>query len=479
MTGAVWKSAFVAAFFALHPLHVESVAWIGERKDVLSAFFWMLTLCLYVYYVEKTDIKRYLLVFCGFVLALMSKPMVVTLPVMMILLDYWPLNRFESKKGNLFLWQLKEKLPFFVLSAIFSIITIYAHFKPFVKYYPLHYRIANAPVSFVTYLENTFWPHDLAFYYPFSVQLPTWQVFGSALLIIFISVFVIVMVKRMPYLFVGWLWYAVTIIPVIGIIKIGLFAMADRFTYLPSVGIAVMTAWGIPSLIKNEDIRKKWLSPAAIALLAIMAILTWQQCGYWKNSMELSKHALRVTKNNHLAHGVLAFTLFGEGKIEEAINHFSEAIRINPNYDAAYKSRGFYYFKLGNYQRAREDFNEAIRLKPDYAPYYYRGYIYDNFGQYQNAVNDYSEAIRLKPDDAEAYNNRGGVYFKLGEYQNAIADYSKAIHLKPDYAEAYNNRAFIYLNQGRKNPGCSDARKACQSGNCRILEGAKVRGLCN
>jgi hypothetical protein len=221
MTGAIWKSAFVAALFAIHPLHVESVAWISERKDVLSAFFWMLTLCLYVYYTEKPIIRRYLLILFSFVCALMSKSMVVTLPVIMILLDYWPMGRFQSKKGSLLLWQLREKTPFFVLSAVLTIITLYTMYSPTIKYFPLSSRFANAPVSFVTYLAKTFWPHDLAVFYPFSNQLPVWQVMGSVLLILVISVAVIAMMKRMPYLFVGWLWYAITLLPVIGIIQNG------------------------------------------------------------------------------------------------------------------------------------------------------------------------------------------------------------------------------------------------------------------
>ncbi len=479
MTKAVWKSAFVAALFALHPMHVESVAWISERKDVLSAFFWMLTLCLYIYYTKKPVIRRYLLVIFSFVCALMSKPMVITLPVIMILLDYWPMERFQSQKGHLILWQLKEKTPFFILSAVFSVVNLYAHFKPSVKYYPFYYRIVNAPVSFVTYLGKTFWPHQLACYYPLSLQIPIWQVLGFALLIIFISVAVIAMVKRFPYLFVGWLWYAITILPVIGIIKISSFAMADRYYYLPSVGIAVMLAWGIPPLIKSENMRKNILLPAGIAFLAIMAVLSWQQCRYWKNSTELSNHALRVTKDNDVAHGILAYALFGEGKIEEAIEHANEAIRLNHNNDKAYEDRGVFYFKLGQYQRALENVNEAVRLKTDYAPrYYLRGNMYNNLGQYQRAIKDYNEAIRLKPDFAEAYNERGSAYLKLGQYQRSIKDYDEAIRLKQDYADAYNNRAFVYLNQEKKELGCGDAQKGCELGNCRILEGAKVRGFC-
>ncbi|MGD0169110.1 MAG: hypothetical protein ABSE54_05235 [Smithella sp.] len=242
MTGAIWKSAFVAAFFALHPLHVESVAWIAERKDVLSAFFWMLTLCLYVYYTEKPVIKRYLPVVFSFVVALMSKPMVVTLPVIMILLDYWPLGRFELRKSDLMLWQLREKIPFFILSAVLVFITLYnpSQQDTSLKAFSLIPRLANAPVAFVTYLEKTFWPHDMAVFYPFSDQLPVWQVLEATILIIVISVTVIVMAKRLPYLFVGWMWYAITIAPVIGIIQISVtapYAMADRYHYLPETGL--------------------------------------------------------------------------------------------------------------------------------------------------------------------------------------------------------------------------------------------------
>jgi regulator of sirC expression with transglutaminase-like and TPR domain len=445
MTGAIWKSAFVAALFALHPLHVESVAWIAERKDVLSGFFWMLTLCLYVYYTEKPAIKRYLLVLFSFVCALMSKPMVVTLPVIMILLDYWPLGRFQSHKSNLILWQLKEKIPFFIFSIIISIITLYAQYKPFVKHFSFYSRIANAPVSFVTYLEKTFWPHDMAVFYPFSIQIPVWQVVGSILLIIVISIAVVAMMKRMPYLFVGWLWYAITLLPVIGIIQVGDFAMADRYHYLPSIGIAVMLAWGVPLLFPHEDMRKKILCPAVIIALAILAVLTWQQCGYWKNNTTLFSNALQVTKDNYLAHNNLGLTLFTEGNTEEAIYHYNKAIRIKTKYTDAYFNRGVAYFKLGQYQRAIEDYNESIRLKPHYA---------------------------------DVYKNRGSAYFKLAQYQRAIDDYSEAIHLKPDYIDVYINRGLAYSMQGNNELVCRDAHKACDLGNCIMLESSKGREFC-
>jgi Tfp pilus assembly protein PilF len=456
MTGAVWKSAFVAAIFAFHPLHVESVAWISERKDVLSAFFWMLTLCLYVYYTEKPVIIRYLLVLFSFVCALMSKPMVVTLPVIMIILDYWPLERFQSKKGKLILWQLKEKIPFFILSAALVIITLHSPQNTALrtlynifgqpKEFPLFSRITNALVSYVTYLEKTFWPHDMAIFYPFPSQIPVWQVIGASLLILIITTAVIVMIKRLPYLFAGWMWYAITIAPVIGIIQISAYAMADHYHYLPSVGIAVMLAWGIPSLIKSEEIRKKILCPAGMIFLGIMAFLTWQQCGYWKNSITLFSHALQVTKDNYLAHNNLGLALFAEGKSMEAIDHYNKAIRITPDCAGFYSNRGLAYAKLGRHKRAIEDYNQAICITPDYA---------------------------------DAYNNRGIAYYKLGHYQRAIEDFNETTRLKPDDAGAYNNRGYVYLMQGNKKLLCSDAQKACELGICNVLEMAKAKGLCH
>ena len=450
MTGTVWRSAFVAFLFALHPLHVESVAWISERKDVLSVFFWMLTLCLYVYYTEKPVLKRYLPVVFFFACGLMSKPLVVTLPVIMILLDYWPLGRFELRKSDLISWQLREKIPFFVLSAVFSIITLYAQHKPSQEYLPLGSRLANDPVSFMIYLEKTFVPNHMAVFYPFSFQLPAWQVWGSVFLLLFISVTVIISMRRLPYLFIGWLWYVITLLPVSGIIQARNFSMADRYTYLPLIGIAVMLAWGIPPLIKNEDMRKKILFPASIAALAIMAVLTWHQCGYWKNSIEICNHALQVTKDNYLAHINLGSALFDEGKTEEAIAHYSEAIRIMPDIILSYNKRGIAYDKLGRHQRALEDFNKAISLKPDDAiSYNCRGNAYAELGQYQMAIDDYNKTIRLKPDNADAYNSRGTIYTKLGQYQMAIEDFNNAIRLKPDNAAAYNSRGAIFIKFGQ------------------------------
>jgi Tfp pilus assembly protein PilF len=452
MTGALWPSAFVAAFFALHPLHVESVAWITERKDVLSAFFWMLTLCLYVYYTEKPLIKRYLLVLFSFICAIMSKSMAVTLPAVIILLDYWPLSRcrsgIESKKDNLFSWQLKEKLPFFLLSAVFSIITFNAQKGLSVQYpaFTLSARIANAFVSFVVYLEKLFWPHDMTFFYPFINQYFLWQVLGAAIIVIFISITVIVMAGRLRFLFVGWMWYVITIAPVIGIIQISSQAMSDRYIYLPSIGISIMLAWGVPLLFQSGNMRKKILFPAAITFLAALAFLTYKQCGYWKNSVKLLNHALQIRNDVDIVHDCLGLVLSAEGKNKEAINHFNQALLLSPDYANAYCNRGIVYIKLGQYKEAVQDFNDTIRLKPHHIPAYY---------------------------------NRAMAYSKIYRYELAIKDYSEIIRLKPDYADAYNNRGAVYLNLGNNEPGCRDARRACELGVCKVLEIAKSRGDCH
>ena len=463
MTGEIWKSAFVAAFFALHPLHVESVAWVSERKDVLSAFFWMLTLCLYVFYTEKQSIKRYLLVVFSFVLALLSKPMVVTLPVIMILLDYWPLKRFENQKGlsDTIVWQLREKLPLLALSVVFAIITIFAQHNASGVYFSVVARLANAPVAFISYIIKTFWPYHLAVFYPFPSQISVWQAVTTSCLIVIITSFIIVQSKKRPYLFVGWLWYAIILLPVIGIVQVGNHSMADRYTYLPLIGIGIMLAWGAPDLSHHKTLFEKILFPAAILFLAFLTFLAWKQCGYWKNSNALFSYALQATKNNYIAHGSLGIALFKEGKTEGAIHHFNQAILIRPDYYKPYDSRGVAYDKLGQYEQAIADFNEAIRLNPEYAASYNnRGAVYDKSGHYENAFEDYNTAIRLKPEYADAYNNRGLVFARLGQNQKAIADFSKAISLNPIFVDAYNNRVVVYSAQGRYDLAVSDLNKA-------------------
>jgi Tfp pilus assembly protein PilF len=463
----------------------------------------------------------------------MSKPMVITLPVVMILLDYWPLDRLQSREivktipeampvsanqgkkknklekealkknippshvqklsekkivGIIPLWQLWEKTPFFILSAVLVIITLYAPHNPYImdtsylKKIPLIFRIANAPVAFMTYLEKTFWPHDMAIFYSFTEQIPLWQVVGASLLILIISIAVIVMMKRLPYLFAGWMWFAITIAPVIGIIQISKttpYAMADRYHYLPSIGLAVMLAWGIPALIKSEEIRKKFLFPAGIIFLTILSFLSWNQCGYWKDSVILFSHALKVTDYNWLAYNNRGVAYNDLGNYRQAIEDYDRAIEINPGFAMAYYNRGIAFKRLGDFKQAIKDYDRAIEIRPGYATAYNnRGSAYNGLGNYRQAIEDLNRAIEIKPGYAEAYNNRAKAYNGVGNYRQAIKDLYRAIEIKQGYADAYYNRAIVYLKQGDNILGCRDAQKACELGDCKVLEMAKDRGLC-
>ena len=526
-TNNLWSSAFAAALFALHPLRVESVAWAAERKDVLSMFFGMAALYAYASYVDSSKYSRYFICLTLFILSLMSKPMLVTLPFVLLLLDYWPLKRWQKaiaapieNRDKLAIRLAWEKSPFFLLTILSSMMTFYAQNKDgavaSAMTLPYATRVANAIISYVVYLRKTFWPVDLAVFYPYEFSPALWKILLSGIILITITTFVIYHMKKMPFLLVGWFWYLGTLVPVIGLIQIGSQAMADRYTYLPSIGIAIMLSWGVPYLFKHEKERRAIILPVALIALAILAFLTWRQCGFWKNSETLFSHALQVTNNNYLAHNNLAFYLNKKGNLKEAIDHCNEAIRIKPVYTEAYNNRGFAYTKLGQYhlaindlsktirmkpdypnaynnrgtcfdktgqyQRAIDDYNEAIRLKPNYAEAYYnRGNMYANAkpDQCELAIMDYNEAIRLKPDYADAYNNRGICFEKTGQQQRAIDDYNKAIRLKPDSYDAYYNRALIYLNAGKINDGCHDAQKACQLGNCTLFETAKSKGDCH
>jgi len=468
MTKTLWSSAFVACLFAIHPLHVESVAWITERKDVLSTFFWMLTMGAYSYYVENRGLRRYVLVLLFFVLGLMAKSMLVTLPFVLLLLDYWPLQRFQEIKPDLkvqteevnkpadpeYKWSLIytplwEKVPLFVLAILSSIVTYIAAQKvgavQSIEASSLGVRIGNALISYITYIGKMIWPSNLAVFYPYPKLLVSWQVLGSVLLLIAITLVVIWRTKRFPYLVTGWLWYIGTLAPVIGIVRVGVLNMADRYTYIPLIGLFIIVAWCVPDLLKKWNYRKEILLALSALIILCLSIKTWTQVGYWQNSINLFNYALKVTKDNYLVHNNLGLVLFNEGKTEEAIYHYNMAIRIKTDFMLAYFNRGIANFKLGQYQRAIEDFNKAASIIPTYADTYY---------------------------------NKGVTYTYLGQHQLAIENYNAAIRLKPDYATAYNNRAFAYLNQGNKISGCSDAEKACAMGACLTLESAKVKGLC-
>ena len=306
-------------------------------------------------------------------------------------------------------------------------------------------RIGNAFISYITYIGKMIWPSNLAVFYPHPRLLVPWQVLGSVFLLIAITLVVIWRVKRSPYLATGWLWYLGTLVPVIGIVQAGGQAMADRYTYIPLIGLFIMVAWGVPDLLKKWNYRKEILLTSSILIILCLSIITWTQIGYWQNSITLYDHTLKVTDNNWLI----------------------------------YYNRGHVYADLGNHRQAIEDYSKAIEIRPNLIEAYNnRGNAYAGLGNYRQAIEDYSRAIEIKPNYLEPYYNRGNAYKDLGNYRQAIEDYSKAIEIRPNLTEAYYNRSLVYLTQGDNISGCRDAQKACDLGICKLLEAANTKGLC-
>jgi tetratricopeptide (TPR) repeat protein len=457
MTNAPWKSAFVAALFAVHPLHVESVAWVAERKDVLSTFFWMLTMIAYIHYVKHPRLSSYLAVFVFLALGLMAKPMLVTIPCVLLALDYWPLHRFEQRepvhetlkeadkpvsgkkrKGkssrertapamvkerkpreNKYRWALIrrllwEKIPFFALAVLSSIVTFIAQEKggtiSSLQGVQAGERIANALVSYVIYIGKTIWPENLALLYLHPGFRPLWQVAGAVLLLTVITSTVIRTAKRRPYLAVGWLWFAGTLVPVIGIVQVGRQAMADRYTYVPLIGLFIMIAWGIPELLKKWRYCKETLFVSSTLICLGLLIITWTQVGYWHNNISIYDHTLKISNYNYLIHYNRGVAYLKLGDCNKAISDFDTAIEIKSEYAEAYGNRGVAYGILGNLGRAIEDFNKAIEIDPKYTDAYKnRGITYDKLGEHGQATEDMKAAAKLNNEDAKNYLRNHGV----------------------------------------------------------------------
>ncbi len=476
MTKAPYKSAFVAVLFAIHPLHVESVAWVAERKDVLSTFFWMLTMAAYIHYVEHPRLGSYLAVLTCFALGLMAKPMLVTLPFVLLLLDYWPLRRFEesgkvtgrgvaqsSALGPL----LVEKIPLFALAALACIVIFIAQLKggavaP-LQTTPLSVRVANACISYVIYIEKTILPADLAIFYPHPGFLPIWQVAGAAVLLGAVTFAVILLGKKHPCLPLGWLWYAGTLVPVIGIVQVGSQAMADRFTYIPLIGLFIMAAWGIPELLGKWPYRKEALFASSVLILPCFLIATCSQVRYWRNNITLYDHALEVTSRNDFIHSNRGDAYYNLGNYRQAIEDYDRAIEINPKLAEAYNNRGAAYDKLGNRAQAISDFGRAVDINPNYADAYNaRGLAYAALGRDREAISDFDKAIGINPQYADAYNNRGVAYARLGNSNQAIFDYDNAIEINPQNAEVYSNRGIAYGNRGNHRRAIEDFDRAIE-----------------
>ena len=418
LSGALWQSSFVAFLFALHPLHVESVAWVAERKDVLSAFFWFLTLFAYALYLEKPKASRYLFALLCFVVGLMCKPMLVTLPLVLLLVDFWPLERYRSQDREpwlrLFRTQLppllREKIPFFACSLLSAAITVYAQRSGGavvgLDAMPLRLRVDNALTAYVRYLGKTFWPSDLAVFYPFPASIALWQVIGSLLILLLVSAAVLRSARRRPYLAVGWFWFLVTLIPVIGLLQVGAQSMADRYMYIPAVGLFLMVAWGVPELAQGLRHRARWLALGAAALLTASAGLSWQQLGYWRDSVSLYRHTLQVTEDNFMVHYSLGLALAEAGDIDAGIREYREVLRISPNYRDAHTKLGFALASKGDLVAATGEFRQALLLTPEDADAHANlGIALTQTGELDGAIREFQEALRLSPGDADAQSN--------------------------------------------------------------------------
>ena len=515
MTGAMWRSLFVAALFAIHPLRVESVAWVAERKDVLCGSFGLLALIFYARYAEQLKIKNvkcrisYGLTLMFFTLGLMSKPMLVTWPFVMLLLDYWPLSRMQNAKCKMQNAQnaesgmqnaesggqnaesgiqnlkmlIVEKIPFFVVAGAASVVTFLiqrqAGAMTMLKGDNLTFtvRLGNALISYARYLGKMFWPTDLAFFYPYPDAWPLGQVLLAGGLLLGLSALLFAQRRRSPFLLMGWLWFCGTLVPVIGVVQVGVQSLADRYTYLPSLGALMLIVWGAHELTRRW--RFPMLAVAGTAAIVVCVVLTRRQIGYWQDSETLARHDLEAAENNYLAHSILGLALLEHGQSDEAIGQcqealrlkptypeahiylgnafnqkaqtdaaiaqYQEALRLNPRFAAARFNLGETYFKTGQMDAAKGQYQEALLLNPNSADAHNRlGTIYYKNKQTEVAVTQYQEAIRLKPDFPEARYNLGTACFKLGQVDAAIAQYQEAIRLKPDYFQAHYDLGIAY-----------------------------------
>jgi Flp pilus assembly protein TadD len=497
MTGATWRCLVVAALFGLHPLRVESVAWVTERKDVLSALFWLLALWAYSRYAEgrmqnaecrtqnaavRSPASRftfhvsryYLLSLIFFALGLMSKPMVVTLPCVLLLLDYWPLERFNHSRARTL---VMEKIPFFALALAASVVTfmVQSHGGAVAggELLPFGARAGNALISYCRYLGKMFRPTDLAVFYPHPGYWPMGKVLLAAALLLGISAWLFAQRRRYPFLLVGWLWFCGTLVPAIGLVQSGDQAMADRFTYLPSLGVLVLAIWGACDLARRWHYGAAALSMAGSTAIVLCAVLTRQELGYWSDSETLFRHALEVTEKNEVAYNNLGSALDEKGQTDEAIRLYEKALRLKPDDATAHANLGIALARKGQTDEAIRQYQEALRLKPDYAePHYSLGNVLARAGQIDEAMREYQEAVRLKPDYAAAHNNLGFALVRKGQLDQAIRQYQEAIRLKPDYAGAHYNLGFALVKLGqtdeairhfqealRLKPEYADARK--------------------
>jgi len=449
MTGALWQSGFVAALFALHPLNVESVAWVAERKNVLSTFFWLLTMWAYIRYAQKTNLKRYSLVILFFAMGLMSKPMLVTLPFVLLLLDYWPLRRLQSDRRTAISRLVYEKIPLLVLVAG-SVVTTLTVQKMggalgSLNAFPIQERVINALVSYWLYLQKMIWPGGLAIFYAHPENtLSVWKGLATAALLALVTTAAIRLARRAPYFAVGWFWYLGTLIPVIQLVQTGSIAMADRYAYVPLIGIFIIIAWGLPELLAKWRLRSRILTIAAGIWISTLMLMTWNQVSHWKNSITIFSHAIEVTDIEYpdflLAHNNLANALLAEGRTGKAISHYKMAINLMPDYAVNHNHLANALFAEQKTEEAISHFKMAIELMPDYA------IAHNNLGtvllaeqKTEEAISHYKTAVKLLPDYATAHYNLGFALMKEKKTGEAIFHFKMAIQLEPNNTNAHSN----------------------------------------
>ena len=454
MTGRLWRCAIVAAIFALHPLHVESVAWVAERKDVLSTVLEMAALLLYARYAEHRTPKRYLAVFLAFVLSIMAKPMSVTFPFVLLLLDYWPLRRFEwPLRWARLRVPLAEKRPFLLVSAAASIVAMIAQ-KSFgtvasLSSMPLITRLDNASTQYLTYIKESFWPTGLGVLYPNTPVI--WDIARSAVVILAVlTAAVVVLARRRPYLFTGWFWYLGMLVPVIGLVQVGLQSRADRYVYLPLVGLTIVVVWAVADWFEPLPALHRASAIGTCAVLLALSVVAWRQVGYWKDSRTLFEHTLAVTEKNYIIRNNLGVVLARLGDNTGARFQYQEAIMANPEFPLPQGNLGEMFLRQGNYQAAQSLLEGAVRLKPDFqAAQLDLGIVYAAAGDYLSAIDHLSTAIRLAPDNAVAHSNYCYSLEHVGRLEDAVSECREALRLQPNYPDAQYNlkNSLAELNQ--------------------------------
>jgi protein O-mannosyl-transferase len=483
MTRALWRSAFVASVFAIHPLRAESVAWVTERKDVLSGLFFVLTLGAYVSYVHhlggKRSWARYLAVAFLFAMGLMSKPSsLVTLPFVLLLLDYWPLNRLgqpvsadasaEPIRGKDSFSVLKglviEKIPLFALSAASCAVTILTAITVPVEQRSIGLRLGNAIISYSAYLGQTLYPLNLAVFYPFpTTGIPPWKILSSLVFLAASTVGVFALRRSRPYLVVGWLWYLGMLTPVIGMIQVGTQARADRFTYLPQIGLLLLIAWAIGDLCASLRHRRAILGIGALMALAALMACAHLQASHWKNSESLWSHTLACTSDNTIAHNNLGTALLEMGRVDEAAIHFQKALQVQPQDAEARNNLGNAFFRQGQVDKAVAHYQAALQINPNLALARYNlGVALLRNGRVHEAVEHFERALEIEPDFAKAQYNLGVTFVQLGRVSEAIAHYNKALEINPKYAEAEYNLGIALLQFGRLNEAVFHYNKALE-----------------